>query len=277
MKIFILGAGSTGSHIANILVRNGINEITVVDRDVVEESNLGRQLYFENQIMMSKVEALRENLLNIDKDAKIRIYFSDFDRIKKEIDFTEFDVLIDCTDNIYSRMVLNDAAVKYGIPMLYTAAAGDEGRVALFIDSCFACYFDVPKERLDSCEDTNVSLSTIARVSAIAVEEMLSGNHDRLVFFNSGDIKTANIRKNPECRACAKENFEFFESDSPKTARLCGSNAVRIILNRKITDKIKSIEKNNLNFLLFPNGEAIVKGTNDENFALKELNKIVQT
>lgn len=276
-SIFILGAGSTGSNIAHLLVKSGIKNLTIADRDIVEKHNLERQFYFENQIMRPKVEALKENLLKIDKNAKINIYFRDFEQIKKEINFEEFDVLIDCTDNIYSRMVLNDVSVKFGIPLLHTAAIKDEGRAALFVKACFACYFKVPKDRLDSCDTEGVSSEAIEKVAEVAVKEIILGNSkDELFFFKDDSVKKAKITKNSSCEVCVSKKFEFLEAKSSVSSRLCGSNAVHVILNRKITDKIEVVKKNNLEFLLFPNGEAIVKGTDDENLALKELKKIVE-
>lgn len=270
LNLFILGAGANGSHLANLLVHSGIDKLTIADRDVVEEANLNTQLYLPSQLLMPKVEALKANL-----GAEIETYFCDFEKIKNN-DFSKFNMLIDCTDNIYSRALLNEIAVKFNKPFLHTASIGYEGRVALFRKACFSCYFRQPKEKLPTCEDFGVVNSTIAMTSAIALQNIISPSLDKIFFFDlkSSEFKSAIIEKNKDCEVCGKKNFALLNSRVSST-KLCGANAVHLILGRKASDKIEKIKKGEYEFLLFPNGEAIVKGTDDEAIALKEIKKII--
>ncbi len=275
LNLFILGAGANGSHLADLLVRSGVKKLTVVDRDVVEESNLQAQIYKKSQLLKPKVEALKENLLEINSGANIETHFCDFEKIKAD-DFSKFDILIDCADNIYSRALLNEVAVKFKKPFLHTASIGYEGRVALFKKACFSCYFKIPKEKLPTCEDFGVVNSTIALTASIALQNIIAPKEDELFFFNlkNNEFDCARIEKNENCEVCKNGKFELLNSQVRAT-KLCGANSVHLILGRKISDKIKIVKNGKLEFLLLPNGEAVARGTDNENVALREINKII--
>ncbi len=111
-SIVIAGIGGLGSHAASSLVRAGAGSIKIIDYDVVEPSNINRQFYFLNQISMYKTEALKHNLSNINPYVNISIsnVYLDENNIIDEL--KGFDVILECFDNVKSKMLLIEKCIK---------------------------------------------------------------------------------------------------------------------------------------------------------------------
>jgi len=127
-RIGIAGAGGLGSNCAMHLVRAGIQHLTVVDFDVVNESNLNRQFFFRDQLGQKKVEALKENLLRIDPDADIRAVDAEIDAASVKEIFADCDIVVEAFDVVDAKVMLAAALVPSGKRLVTASGLAGWGR-----------------------------------------------------------------------------------------------------------------------------------------------------
>jgi len=128
--VVLVGAGALGSANAEALTRAGVGKLTIIDRDYVEASNLQRQqLYIEADVLekLPKAEAAKKHLKLINHDVEVEALIIDATAITLEEQLSGVSLIIDCTDNFETRMVINDLAQKYAIPWIYGACVGSVG------------------------------------------------------------------------------------------------------------------------------------------------------
>ncbi len=125
VRVGIAGAGGLGSNCAMHLVRSGVTHLTVVDFDVVNESNLNRQFYFRDQIGMKKVDALKANLLRIDQGADVRAVDKKLDEKSLSEVFSDCDVVVEAFDAVEAKAMLVSALAGSGKKVV--AASGMAG------------------------------------------------------------------------------------------------------------------------------------------------------
>lgn len=135
--VLIAGCGALGCGVADALVRAGVGRLTIVDRDVVEITNLQRQiLYCERDAAegVPKAEAARQRLAEINSEAVVRTFVDDINpgNIVRFLE-GEIHVIVDGLDNFETRYLLNDASVRFGIPYVYGGAVGTNGMTATFL------------------------------------------------------------------------------------------------------------------------------------------------
>jgi len=135
--VLIAGCGALGCGVADALARAGIGRLTIVDRDIVESTNLQRQiLYCERDADegMPKAEAARRRLAEVNSEVKVRAFVDDINpgNIERFLE-DEIDVIVDGLDNFETRYLLNDASVRFGIPYVYGGAVGTNGMTATFL------------------------------------------------------------------------------------------------------------------------------------------------
>lgn len=246
--ITIVGCGALGSAIAESMVRAGAGEIHLVDRDYVEFSNLQRQQLFteeDAQAMTPKVVAAEKRLKAIRKDLQLHTYLENLDAALMETLIKKSTLVMDATDNFETRLLINDASVKYGVPWIYGACVGSSGAVFPFVPgqgSCFRCLVPVLPAVNETCDTVGIISPAVQVTAALQCAEAmkwLSGNKQamrkKVHYFNlwdntQYDIGIARI-KNPTCETCG-ENPKF-----PSLARnseglyavLCGREAVQIL------------------------------------------------
>lgn len=198
--VLVVGAGALGTSIADMLVRGGIGKITLVDGDYVDFTNLQRQCLFDEQdaqSMKPKVQAAKEKLKQINSEVSIlalseEIAPGNIEQIAKEID-----LIIDATDSLETRRLINDYAYYAKIPWILGACAGSYGLTFNFIPGqtpCFRCLEDVfgltteeneivdPSEE-DTCDSIGVISPVVHMVTAYQVTECLkylTGNRKAL-------------------------------------------------------------------------------------------------
>lgn len=132
-KVLIIGCGGLGSPAAMSLSRAGVMHLGLVDGDVVQLSNLHRQVLFtESDINELKVEATKRNLLYGDSTLTIETYPTRLNNENAEAIFTPYDIILDCTDNFDTRYLINDVCVTLNKPIVYGAANQLEGQLAVF-------------------------------------------------------------------------------------------------------------------------------------------------
>lgn len=299
-SVVIVGCGALGTTIANNLVRAGIGEIKIVDRDIVEMSNIQRQTLFdEDDIGSPKAWAAVKKLRKVNSKIKIDGVVEDLNNINIEEIIDGADLVIDGTDNMETRFLINDACIKHKIPWIYGGAVGTYGVSMNIIPgstACFRCVFQkLPNAgALPTC-DTSGVLNTIpliiGSIESTEAFKILLGKtiNDKMLIYDVWlhDFQSVKIKKNNECECCVKHNFEFLNAKKKtQIVSLCGENAMQITPAKnsilsfeefaqklqksgevKVTKFIIKFTVDSYQINIFKSGRAIVYGTNDEKIA----------
>jgi adenylyltransferase/sulfurtransferase len=295
-KITLVGCGALGCAQAQLLARAGVGRLTLIDRDFVELTNLHRQLLFDEEdaaSAMPKAEAAARKLRQANSAVEVVARVADVTAQNVEALLEGSDLVLDATDNVEARYLVNDACVKHGVPWIYGGALGVEGTVMAVIPGvgpCLRCLFDDPPPpgTLPTCDMLGVLNVTPAIAAGLQVAEALKIFAGRSTFpgvlaFDlwSSSFRTMKVERNPRCPCCGARQFEFLEGGAASGATsLCGRNAVQIrpagvqaIPLEVLAARLASAGKVSCNgFLLrlevgeqtlhlFPDGRAIVKGT----------------
>ena len=141
-RVMVCGCGALGSILANILVRAGVGSVRIVDRDVVETVNLQRQTLFSEEDAARaspKAVAAAERLRTFNSHVEIEPIVANVDRTNVEEFCEGVDAVVDGTDNFETRFLINDAAVKLGLPWVYGGCLGAEGQTMTILPRQTAC------------------------------------------------------------------------------------------------------------------------------------------
>lgn len=291
----VVGCGALGTHALSFLVRAGVGEVMVIDRDIVEESNLQRQtLFSEDDVGRAKAKVAAERLREVNSEIDIRGEVVDLSHLNIQKVVRGATVVIDATDNMDTRFLVNDACVKSGIPWIYAGAVGTSGMVMPVVKDgpCLRCVFPSPPQpgELPTCDTVGIVNTLPAVVASLEVTEafkIMQGQEPikELMFIDVwlGDIQKVKVKKNPDCECCGKRNFEFLQARKRKlVVSLCGRNAVQIVparplrggledLNKKLSkigrtemiDGLLRFKTKTSEITVFPDGRTIVSGTTD--------------
>jgi molybdopterin-synthase adenylyltransferase len=188
-KICVVGVGGIGNPIVTQLAAMGVGKLKIVDRDVVEISNLHRQhLYNESDIGKVKVEVAAERLKKINHHVKIEAVPLSITRYTAESIVQGMDIIIDALDTVDARYALNDACIKYNIPFIYAGALGMLGSVCTILpnkSACLRCMFpSLAEEDMPTCSTEGVHPSILYLVAGIQVSEavkIVTGQQPTLV------------------------------------------------------------------------------------------------
>jgi adenylyltransferase/sulfurtransferase len=299
----LVGCGALGTVTANLLVRAGLGRLAIIDRDFVEASNVQRQTLFEEadaREAMPKAIAAERRLRAINSGVQVEGIVADVTP-ENVIDLLAgFPIILDGTDNFETRLLLNDAAVSLGIPWIYAAAVGGYG-VTMTIrpgeTACLACLVEGGNNHSalgaeDTCDTVgvlNAAAGVIASIEAAEATKFLAGRpealNDKLISCDvwSGKFQSIRVARNPDCRACVRREFVHLEGLARPHVSMCGRDSVQIHERRRALDLAElgrrvagasASEVRNNQFLLrfrvapyemtvFPDGRAIIKGTQD--------------
>lgn len=280
-SITILGVGAIGTKSAELLARAGIGSLTLIDRDIVEESNLQRQsLFSEHDINNPKAFVAKSYLEKINSGTKIKAHFKDITHKNIE-EHIKSDLVLDCTDNMQTRFLLNDFCLKNDIKWIYTAIIESTGMLFNIMPKktpCLACIFNEINQPLDSCDVSGV-INTIAPLaSSLQVTEALKqitgkSATKELLYFDvwKSKIEKIKVKKNDNCPAC-NSNFNYLSGKSANDIiELCGTNSYQLQgpkLNLKeVASKLEKIDKVIINdycllfreLIVFNDGRALIK------------------
>lgn len=295
VKVAVIGVGALGTTTANLLVRAGVGNILLIDRDIIELHNLQRQTIFtEKDIGKPKAAAAKEWLRQINSEIKMEAKLVDLNvetiNMLKE---KECNLILDCTDNMETRFLINDFCVKNNIPWIYCSAVGTKGRILTILPNktpCLRCLFQMPKPgSLETCDTAGVmntittAMSTMQVTEAIKILTKQQPTKELIAY----DIWTQNlekiqVRKKKDCVCCSKKQFEFLEGKQAAEAiTLCGQGRIQIrgqkpnlaAIKKRLekSGKIKALpygihfSNSETNFFLFADGRCLVKaGTKEE-------------
>lgn len=301
-SVALIGCGALGTVAANNLARAGVGKLIIVDRDFVELNNLQRQMLFdEEDVNEPKALAAARKLEKINSDIEVMPVVKDLNHTNVEEILGGVDLVLDGTDNILTRMLVNDVCVREGIPWIYTGAIGTSGMTMNIIPgkACLRClYPTIPKVgSLPTCDTMGV-LNTITVIMGSmecteAIKILLTRDYEdidsnlRIYDAWNNTFDEVLVHKNQKCPCCAENKYEYFETEDREIiTSLCGRNAIQItpadpkeLSLPGIAAKLEPLgEVKNTPFILifktekeeislFKDGRAIIKGTNDAKVA----------
>ncbi|MFH1209405.1 MAG: HesA/MoeB/ThiF family protein [archaeon] len=291
--ITIIGLGALGTNTSNLLARAGLNLI-LIDHDKVDLTNLHRQsLYDELDINKSKVIASKEHLEKINSSIKIKTYNEVL--TKNNISIIKSDLIIDCTDNLETRFLINSYCYNK-IPWIHTAAIKTTGILFNVMPNspCFECIYQNISS-FEKCEDVGILNTIVSLISSIAATQaikiLLNKDYETsLLRFNIWNNSLEKIKVNKSCNLCMgklKGKEENKSKDNKFIIKLCKTKAsYSVKLNKKldlekISKKYKTIVKTPIlliikighyEIIIHEYGEIIFKDLKDEN----KIKKIAQ-
>jgi sulfur-carrier protein adenylyltransferase/sulfurtransferase len=219
-KVLLLGAGGLGSPTALYLAAAGVGTLGIVDNDVVDLSNLQRQvIHSSERIGEPKVDSAEETIRALNPDVHVNKYAVRLGPENIMDILPGYDVVVDGLDNFPTRYLLNDASVRLGIPVVSAAILGFEGQLSVFKPyegPCYRCLFPVPPpaELAPSCGANGVLgvlPGTMGLLQATEVIKLILGEGDvligRLLMYDalSARVTEVKVRRDPGCPICSRE------------------------------------------------------------------------
>jgi sulfur-carrier protein adenylyltransferase/sulfurtransferase len=216
-SVLVIGTGGLGSPVSLYLAAAGVGRIGLVDYDVVDSSNLQRQVvHGSSTVGRLKVESARERLLDLNPGIQVDTYNQPFTSTNAMQVAAPYDVLIDGTDNFPTRYLSNDVAVFLGKPNVYGSIFRFDGQASVFYAKhgpCYRCLFPEPPPpgMVPTCAEGGVLgilPGTIGTIQATEALKLILGIGDsligRLLLYNALDMSFdfVNLKKNPKCRVC---------------------------------------------------------------------------
>jgi molybdopterin/thiamine biosynthesis adenylyltransferase len=302
-RVTLCGCGALGTVIANHLVRAGVGRVRIVDRDFIETSNLQRQILFDEEDVadnLPKSEAATSKLRKINSQVTIEAVVTDIDHTNILDLVSDADLIMDGTDNFETRYLINDAAVKLGKPWIFGGVIGSEGQTMTIrpgLTPCIRCVVETspPPGMTPTCETAGVlgpAVAVIGSFESIEAIKLLSGDVDALNTelimidvwtWQFRRLKVAGLLGVVDCPCCQHKRFEWLEGKlGSHTTTLCGRNSVQVAVRRteplnfaEMARRLSSLTDVRHNafmlrfategheFTVFPDGRAIIKGTND--------------
>ena len=241
-RVVIVGLGALGSVAADLLTRAGVAHLRLVDRDVVELVNLQRQtLYSEADVDRPKAEAAARRLRAVNASIDIEPVMKDVHAASVRAALGDADLIVDGTDNLETRYLLNEASLDAGIPFVYGGALGTYGMVFSIRSpdtACFRCLnprMPAPGS-LPTCETAGVLNAVSVQVGAIEAGEALRlligepPSGDLLVIDGwRPEIQRIRVRRRDDCPTCVDGKWEFLGAKRTQVlASLCGSDTISI-------------------------------------------------
>jgi adenylyltransferase/sulfurtransferase len=301
--VTLCGCGALGTVLANALVRAGVGHLRLIDRDFIETNNLQRQVLFDEHDVaenLPKAEAAARKLGAINSGVHVEPVVTDIDRTNILDLVKDADLVLDGTDNFEIRYLINDAAVNLGKPWVYGGCIGSHGQTMTILPGetpCLRCVFEAapaPGEA-GTCETAGVLspiVNIVASYQAAEAFKILTGRRDQincdLVYIDVWEnvhkrIKIARLFGTVDCPCCQRRRFEWLDGEQgTHTTSLCGRNAVQVA-HRAVTQLnfeemarhlethgavsynrfLLKFDADGYQFTVFPDGRAIIKGTDD--------------
>lgn len=258
--VAIVGVGALGCHSADMLCRAGVGRITLIDRDIVEITNLQRQTLFttmDARAGLPKVEAAAVRLREVNPDVALRPLAIDLTpanaldalAIGRASDVPAPLVIIDGTDNFETRYLLNDIVVAHNLALSYGGVVGTRGMSMLLRPGaragsaggpCLRCMFAEPPEAgsAATCDTAGVlgpAVAIVAAMQAAEVIKLLVGAEDKLagslVEFDlwTNQRRAIAVHRDAACVCCGMRQFDFLQgSRGTQASALCGQDAVQV-------------------------------------------------
>jgi molybdopterin/thiamine biosynthesis adenylyltransferase len=305
-RVLIVGCGALGGSVAQTLARCGVGTLVLVDRDIVELTNLPRQVLFEERHAREgtpKVDAARETLARIGGPTRLETHAVHLEAENLPSLAAQADLILDGTDNLPTRYLLNDFSIQSRIPWIYAGVVGSGGLVlpvtpdAEPAGPCLRCLFPEPPPpgSLDTCETAGVILPAVGSIASmqcgLALRWLATAPAERprlatpLLQLDAwtGDVLRIDVPRQPDCPCCVGRQFPFLDEPPTRSAVvLCGRNTVQVRGSQGRPDMRRvaaglaghardvqqagamlRFEVEGLRVTLFPDGRALIEGTED--------------
>jgi adenylyltransferase/sulfurtransferase len=298
-SVLIVGCGGTGTVAANLLARAGVGHMKIIDGDVVDLTNIQRQaLFTEQDVGKPKATAARDALRSINSSILVEGIADRFSEKNAEALAGTANLVMDCTDNMKTRFLINDVCVKLGKPWIYTGAISTYGMTAAFVPGgpCFKCMLQNVPEGADTCSTIGVLNAIPGIIAGMAVAEalkILSGAKpsEALVVYDawSQAFQKVMLKKREDCECCVKRNFSFLNSRPVKILGTCGGFQISpekphlvdlLAISQKHgapppAEEIVVLNTEGCQITIFENGRTIIKGAEDVESAMEIYRKYV--
>jgi sulfur-carrier protein adenylyltransferase/sulfurtransferase len=218
-RVLVVGAGGLGSPALLYLAAAGVGTLGVIDFDVVDESNLQRQIiHGQSDIGRLKAESARDSVAEINPFVNVQVHTEALSNDNVLEIFSGYDLIVDGTDNFATRYMVNDACVLLGKPYVWGSIYRFDGQASVFWAEhgpCYRCLYPDPPPpgMVPSCAEGGVLGVLCASIGSIQVTEaikLLTGTGDsltgRLMIYDALEMnyRTVRVRKDPECAICGK-------------------------------------------------------------------------
>ena len=313
-KVCVIGVGGLGNPITSRLVAMGVGNLRIVDRDVIELSNLHRQtMYDEDDVGQVKVEVASKKLKKLNPECKIEALAVSVNEYTAQEVIDGCDIVIDALDSVDARYALNKACVKLNIPFVTGAAVGVSGQAFTILPKQSACYYcmfpDLNEDTMPTCSIEGVHPSILSIVGGIEVAEavkIILGKNPSLsqrilhIDLETLDFNYTRTFKVDECPICGNGILEITEKKELILEELCGRNRGKRtysitpteIFNLDV-DSVTSLGKekgfsvenqgelglslrtNELSVSFMRKGSAVIVGTKDEDEAISLYKSLV--
>ena len=306
-RILVVGIGGLGTFSTLLLAEMGIGYLRIVDRDIVEHTNLHRTpLYTDADLDRAKVEVAADRLKELNPAMEIDTHACHIGSANIDDILSGIDIVIDALDNFETRRIINKACVKKGIPLIFCGVSARSGNLTVFNltkqSPCLSClYHEIKDEDLETCDITGVHPAMLAILTGIQVHEAVNILLHRKSTLNGillfSDLKSLNfdkipILKNPTCSICSESVEHAVESPINKWVPLdiCGRDNFMLVPQMKIDFDITSIKSqfeekfeiirsgthsltlkldNNVLMTIFKGGNVLIRGIATYQLALK--------
>lgn len=308
--VLILGCGALGSSAAEMLVRAGVGHLTIIDRDYVELTNLQRQHLFTEEDVKNrtpKVIAAEKKLRQINSHCKVQALVMDATSDNLPYYLGSADLIMDATDNLDTRFLLNDLAHKFDIPWIFGACVGSSGMTFTIIPGetpCLDCLLKISPMFGATCDAVGVIGPAVQMVVTHQVTEAMKllveakeKVNSKLVYFDlwNNHYRTMEVTraKQEDCTSCGKyPTFPALSFQNQlKTAVLCGRDTVQIRGKKYPLEELEekllsygsvqanpflvSVDMENKRLVFFHDGRTFIHGTNSIEDAKKLYYQIV--
>ena len=245
--VAIVGCGALGALQAELLTRMGVGRLRIADGDIVSLNNLHRQLLFtesDAQGEIPKVTAAATRLATLNSEVSLRTLAERITRDNIAAFAEEADLLLDATDNIATRFLINDYCVRNSLPWIYTGVAGTGGLILPVLPRegpCLRCLYPDQPEEGDSatCTTSGILPTTVTLAVSLQLTQLVrilnrTAVPGTLISLNVWDssVRTTRVHRNPDCICCGQRRFEFLNAgtpdDTPIATSVCSQRMIRI-------------------------------------------------
>ncbi|HKD16505.1 MAG TPA: ThiF family adenylyltransferase [Thermoanaerobaculia bacterium] len=301
-RIVFVGVGAVGAAAAEIAVRAGVGRATLVDRDVVEPSNLSRQLLFDAEDaaqVRPKATAAAARLSEIDPSVPVTAVVADLEPGNARAILAGHDLVFDGSDNFETRLLVSDAARALAVPSVYAACVGEEGRVAVSVPGktpCLRCWLEAlpPAGEGPTCDTSGVVPTLPALTASVGMTEALklavgAEPASGLFAFSvwEGGLRTRRLfegsKSSAACPVCTGRSYPALEAGTAaETVKLCGRQSVQIAKSGRTRPDFDRLERRlsplgrvrrspellnadlpDVSLTIFSDGRCVVRGTDD--------------
>lgn len=226
--VLIVGMGGLGSPVSLYLAASGVGRLTLIDDDVVEVSNLQRQIVHGHQdIGRKKVDSAADSLTAVNPDVDIRKIDARLDKSALLEVLEDVDVLVDCSDNFATRFLLNEVSQQAVIPLVSGAAIRMEAQITVYDprqsgSACYRCLYEDKGELEETCSESGVlspMLAIVGGVQAVETVKLLTGFGEtlsgRLLLLDAATMmwREIKLKQDPHCPVCKKISRSGINTD----------------------------------------------------------------